>query len=156
MSKREDAFLSFCSRALGTSPEAPLKEINGALVGGLVEAYKATRAPRRPVVPHVQTFTDAVYSQPWTVYVIRNKVTTAAYVGSSASGFLHRYPRGEWWLAHQNESLGRDAWTYGVRNFRVLVHVCTDRGDMHRVEADLIRANRPYTYNIRHEPDNRE
>ena len=154
MSRQRD-FLMFCAKALGSPQTAPLREQNGALVGALVEAFKVThpvQVPEKQVA--LQTFEDAIYSEPWSCYAIRNMVTGASYIGIARGGFLSRYAGGKWWEGHKNPRLMRDALSFGLMNFRVLVYVCIDEKDMKRQEAELLRANRMFTYNIRPEADN--
>jgi hypothetical protein len=151
-SDREGKFLQFVMLMLGTSQEAPLKDANGAMVGALVDAFKALN-PAPVQAAAMQSFDDPVYSEPWTVYVIRNTVTSAAYVGLARNGFRDRYPNG-WWTDHHNERLSRDAAVYGAISFRVSIYVCVDDADMRRQEAEMMRALRHVTYNIKREQDN--
>src|SRR5215472_959767 len=165
--EREDLFMSFVSRALGTPSECPLKDVNGTAIKALVEAFDTLHAIKKddqapsvvlekgPTKPEVQDFQDAIYEEPWTVYVIRNTVSGVCYVGVASKGFKRRYRGGEWWAEHHNDRLSRDVVAFGLMSFRVLVHVCLDETDMRRQEAELLRANRLYTYNVRNEPDNR-
>jgi hypothetical protein len=153
-SSRTRAFLRFCSSALGTAREAPLKDVNGALATALVTAF----AECNPVEKEhrdraLQSFEDPIYSAPWTCYSIRNMATGGAYIGRAANGFLSRYPGGRWHEDHHNKRLVQDVLSYGLMSFRVLVYVCNDETDMRRQEAELQRANRLYTYNVRAEED---
>ena len=155
MSRQRD-FLVFCSKALGTGRNTPLRDINGATISALVDAFKecSPRPEPKANACSMQSFDEPMWREPWTVYMIRNQVSGATYVGSARKGFLDRYPKGEWWNGHHNDRLLRDALTYGVANFRVLVYVCLDEKDMKRQEAELLRANRLITYNVRPERDN--
>lgn len=145
----------FCRHALGSGETAPLREANGATIEALTKAFVACfplkKARRNDSMPD---FSAELYSSPWSVYVIRNEATGEAYVGEASKGFVDRYPRGEWWTSHHNPRLMHHAVMYGARNFRIAIHVCVDRADMKRVEAQVIRMHRPATYNDRPEPDN--
>ncbi len=104
---RERDFLRFCQRALGSPQTAPLREQPGALVSALVAAFQETHPlPKARNERSVQGFEDRIYSEPHSVYVIRNTVNGVVYVGRAKGGFLARYPKGEWWKEHHNERLG--------------------------------------------------
>ncbi len=146
---------AFFSQMLGTPPDAPCKDANGATITALVDAYlKLTKRDEPKVAPGagVQSFEDAIFREPWSCYVIRNSATGVSYVGSAVNGFLSRYREGRWWELTHNERLKKDVTTFGLVAFRVQIYVCADELDMQRQEAALITANRLYTYNVRSEP----
>ena len=155
MSRQRD-FLRFCSKALGTGENTPLRDINGATIGALVDAFRECNpiAKPTPSALSMQSFDEPMWSERWTVYTIRNQVSGAVYVGVAKEGFRARYSACEWWKDHHNERLMRDVLAYGLMNFRVLLYVCIDARDMKRQEAELLRANRLITYNVRPESDN--
>lgn len=158
-------FLAFCKTAIDVIRP---KEINGALVNALVEAFtKISPAPlpppetpkeeKQPIITHVmipQDFTANYFDEPFVCYTIRNKVTGSMYVGRSAVGFNRRYGgNGAWWENHHNSRLVNDVVMYGRLNFTVNIYVCQDETDMMSQEANLLRSNRPLTYNVKAEPD---
>lgn len=159
---REGDFLRFCSKALGTGKNSPLRismedgPVNGATISALVEAFKECHPIYKPgpQAQTVQGFDDPMWDLPWACYQIRNQATGASYIGIAKHGFRTRYPKCEWWRDHDNARLMQDAQTYGLVNFKVLLYVCLDERDMKRQEAELLRANRLTTYNIRPQADN--
>ena len=158
-----DRFIDFCTKAL----TGPLEKAPGATIDALQKAFMALEAldapppmePEKlpePVVKQasvIQEFHDQVYSEPWTVYVIRNTINGVCYVGRAAKGFKDRYPRGRWWAKHHCDRLVDDVLNFGLTSFKVCVYVGNDEQDMKRLEAQLISAHRFFTYNERPEPD---
>jgi hypothetical protein len=161
MSKQGE-FLAFCKTAIEVVRP---KEVNGALLNALVEAFTKTRedpsqneeTTPSPIIVHVESHDDynhPHFNVPFVCYTIRNKVTGSMYVGRSVVGFNKRYGgKGEWWLDHHNGNLTRDLEMYGRLNFCVNIYVCQDEADMMAQEANLLRANRMLTYNIKAETD---
>jgi hypothetical protein len=153
--QRVAQFRLFCSKALGTGREAPLRDVNGATIAALVEAFREC-FPKPPIAKRsseLPDFSAEIYCAPFTAYVIRNRFTKECYIGVSTKGFVSRYSNGEWWIHTHNDRLKRDAIMYGVRNFDIAIHAGNNRRDMEQIEAMLLRANRPATYNERPEPD---
>jgi hypothetical protein len=145
----------FCAGLLGTSPTAPLKDANGATIGALVESFVRLKKLDEPKQAGLlaQSFEDAIFSEPWSCYVIRNSANGVSYVGVAEHGFVRRYDGGRWWESHHNARLAQDVLTFGLVSFRVQIYVCADETDMRRQEAMLLTANRFYTYNVRSEAD---
>lgn len=147
----------FCSRLLGTDPKAPLAGVQSAPLAGVVLEtwFKLRGSDEKPAAKRdaPQDFEDAVFSQPWTVYSIRCSANGRVYVGRASKGFTDRYPGGRWWDRTHSAMLKSDLEQYGRSSFRVAIHACADEDDMIRVEAELQRSNRLFTYNIKREPD---
>jgi predicted GIY-YIG superfamily endonuclease len=148
-------FREFCQKAIGTGREAPLRDINGATINALTRAFhECFPIAKAKTAPELPDFEAEAYNSPWTVYVIRNERTQEVYIGMTEKGFATRYPGGKWWVHSTNTRLTRDALMFGVRNFRIAIHACSDEKDMRRLEATLQRLHRPMTYNEKPEQDN--
>lgn len=148
---RKAEFRDFCCMMLGTKPEAPLADANGATVSALVSAFSDLDPIEKKKDQH-QTFDGPVWLQTM-VYIIINTVTGWKYVGRARDGFLKRYPHGEWWKHHHNDPLNEDLLVYGKINFHVSAYPCHNEEEMKQTEAMLIRANRSCMYNLKLEPD---
>lgn len=145
----------FCRKALGSDPSKPLQGVAGATITALSAAFRECYPrPESKKLPELPDFGAEIFNSPWTVYAIRNDATQEVYIGTARKGFVSRYKNGAWWKEHHNARLARDALMFGVRHFRIAIHVCSDDADMNRVEAMLLRMHRPATYNDRPEPDN--
>ena len=91
-------FRIFCSRMLGTGREAPLREVNGAAITALVDAFRECYpTPKRERLQELPDFSAEVYKAKWTCYAIKNLVTGETYVGQAKNGFINRYKDGAWW-----------------------------------------------------------
>lgn len=153
---REDLFFSFLARLEATNHA---QERGPQMLKAIVEAFE-TCHPARSSLGHerLPNFEDAIFNEPFTVYLIRNTITGRAYVGRALHGFVVRYPHGQWWASdagrdeHHNERLAKDALLFGLSAFHVHIHVCNDAEHMGLVESQLIAAHRRCTYNILPEP----
>lgn len=160
MRSRARQWRRFVSMAIGTGEQHPLRVpggdivSNASMVSALTDAFRACY-PERPAkgVRELVDYGAERFRVPWTCYVIRNDATGEVYVGTAKDGFVSRYPGGRWWEGHHNARLLEHVVMWGVRGFSVAIHSATDRDDMRRVEASLLRSHRPMTYNDRPEPD---
>lgn len=157
MSKeREDLFFAFAKRAFASGIVALVEKDSGAtLVKELFNAFDGCYPEEKS--NSLPSFEHAEFHHPFVAYVIHNRATHRAYVGSALDGFNKRYPRG-WWRGtsgskeHHNEALRDDVLIYGVNGFQVRVYVCEDEEHMQQLESQLIAQHRSCTYNIRAEP----